>query len=148
MSKNIDTIKNKNKLFDNIKFLTQHELSEGWTQKKKNINHKFKNNKNITLAYLPEIYWKSLIKTVINNVEQYNIINAGTIYYTIVETNQDVFMELLYEELNEITPNKLLIEHYVNQIDSSLHTSWLILRAKHYIKYNVIYFTKNVHNIN
>lgn len=135
------------KEYNEIKYLSQFELSEGWKQKvpkrglKKLVNHF-----SVTLAFLPEQFWVKLKKIKINDEETYKLIIDGITRYTIIETNQDEIMIKLFNELLTYNPNIELLNKYISELDFSQHTSWLVLRAKHYIKHNILFFKNNVIN--
>ena len=120
--------------YHEVKYLTQHELAEGWQQvvpssgEKKLINHF-----SVTLAFLPEQFWRRLQKVRSGGDDSYRVIVDGITRYTIIETNQDDIMINLYNELHKRHPNVLLLNNYISDLDVSQHTSWLVLRAKHYV---------------
>ena len=65
------------KEMDEVKYLSQQELAEGWRQvipnrKKKNLIHF-----NITLPYLPEYLWNKLNKVNIDGEKKYCVIKDG-----------------------------------------------------------------------
>jgi len=127
--------------YTEIKYLSQHELSEGWQQVIPNSNKKkLMNHFSVTLAYLPEQYWKRIEKK--NN----KIIINGITKYTIIETNQDEFMIKLFNELSLLNPNVEILEKCLANLDNSQHSSWLVIRAKYYIKhgrkYDINYITE------
>lgn len=127
--------KKENK-YNEIKYLTQHELSEGWHQIIPNYsNHKLINHFSVTLAFLPEHLWSKLHK----KGDNYKVIKDSITRYTIIETNQDQTMYQLYNELKKYFPNKSLLINFINNLDSSQHNSWLVQRAKYYIKNSVLY---------
>lgn len=157
MTKKIDIPKKKQNFFfvydlkkneyNEIKYLTQHELSDGWIQKiPQSSNNKLINHFNITLAYLPENLWTKLKKIKINNDEKYKIIKNGLTRYTISETNQDEIMIKLFKELKKINPNVNILQNYINDLDISQHSSWLVIRAIHFINYNVKYIQRSINN--
>ena len=123
-----------------VKYLTQQELAEGWrqivprTNEKKLVNHFC-----ITLAFLPEQFWKKLIKIKYDINDSYKIIIDGLTRYTIIETNQDDIMIKLFNELSQKYLNILLLNKYINDLDISQHTGWLVLRAKYYISHEKLY---------
>lgn len=120
--------------YNEVKYLTQYELAEGWRQKVPNkSNKKLINHFSVTLAFLPEYFWKRLKKIKIDNNESYKIIVDGITRYTIIETNQDNIMINLFKELSLKYPNIELLNKYINELDTCQYTSWLVLRAKHYI---------------
>lgn len=131
--------------YNEIKYLTQHELAEGWKQiipnngEKKLINHF-----SVTLAFLPEQFWRKLRKVMINGETTYKVIIDGMTRYTIIETNQDDIMVNLYNELLKRFPNVELLNQYINDLDGSQHVSWLVLRAKNYIANGTIYNSHHV----
>lgn len=133
-------ILDKNKCeYNEIKYLSQNELAEGWKQQfPKRGNKKLINNFNVTLAFLPEQFWGKLRKIQTDD-NSYKIITNGVTRYTIIETNQDNIMINLYKELLKYTPNIHLLNKYINDLDVSQHSSWLILRAKYYVEYNKLY---------
>lgn len=117
-----------------VKYLTQLEYADGWMQKipkyskKKVINHF-----NVTLAYLPPHLWNKLRRIQKNNEEVYKVIVDGITLYNITETNQDHIMFLLYYEINKINPNINILKDLVNELDTSLYSSWLVIKSKYYI---------------
>ena len=126
------------KEYAEVKYLNQHELSEGWRQIiPNNSNKKFINHFSVTLAFLPEQFWKKIYKT--NTNDSYKIINNGVTKYTIIETNQDNIMINLFNELSLFSPNKDLLKKYIDNIDTSQYSSWLILRAKYYMNHDIKY---------
>uniref|UniRef100_A0A6C0D8Y0 Uncharacterized protein n=1 Tax=viral metagenome TaxID=1070528 RepID=A0A6C0D8Y0_9ZZZZ len=124
--------------FEEVKYLTQNELAEGWEQvvphygEKKLINHF-----SLTLAYLPEKFWSKLRKDSKSSDDSYKIIKDGITRYTIIETNQDDTMKKLYIEIRKIIPDVVVLQECVDELDQSQHSSWLVIRAKHYLKYGV-----------
>ena len=131
--------KNKQK-YEEIKYLNQQELADGWNQViSSRSNKKLINHFSLTLAFLPEKYWKSIKKIKKNGEEIYKLIKDGLTTYTIIETNQDHIMINLFNELKKSCPDKILIEEYLNELDQSQHTSWLVLRSKNYIKNGILF---------
>lgn len=129
-----------NNEYNEIKYLTQHELSEGWKQKIPYINDKkLINNFSVTLAFLPEQLWKKLKKIKTNDNDTYKVIVDNMTIYTIIETNQDDVMINLFNELIKYCPNIDLLNKYIDDLDISQHTSWLVLRAKNYINHKKLY---------
>ena len=126
--------------YNEVPYLTQHELADGWQQivsyvsEKKLVNHI-----SVTLAFLPEHLWKKLKK--VNSVGDitYKVINDQITRYTIIETNQDETMIYLFNELLNKKPNVSLLNKYINDLDVSQHSSWLVLRAKHYMNHRTLY---------
>jgi hypothetical protein len=131
--------KSENKLQE-LKYLSQKDLSEGWRQVMPKMNNKkLLNNFSITLCFLPDYLWSSLYK--LKNKDGDYIINDGSrTRYTIIETNQDDIMINLFNELNKVLPNNDTLLSYINELDESQHNSWLVLRAKTFIKHG--YFCK------
>jgi len=132
---------NKNKgEYNEVKYLTQHELAEGWRQVvPTNCEKKLINHFSVTLAFLPEQFWRRLRKVRSGGDDSYKIISDGITKYTIIETNQDDTMINLYNELLKKQPNGILLSKYITELDVSQHTSWLVLRAKHYINHGRLY---------
>jgi hypothetical protein len=135
--------------YNEIKYLTQHELADGWNQvipkysEKKQINHF-----SVTLAFLPPQFWTKLHKVkTIKDTSYKNIIDGLTVY-TIIETNQDDIMINLFNQLKRYNPNIELLNKYINDLDISQHTSWLVLRAKNYINHGYKYNQHNIINFN
>lgn len=125
--------KDKNE-YNEIKYLTQQEITEGWVQVIPNTNNNnLINHFSVTLAYLPDVLWSKLIK---NNNNTFNIIKDGLTRYTIAETNQDLIMINLYTEIHNKYPNKEILQKYIDELDESQHSSWLVLRSKSYLKNN------------
>lgn len=127
-----------NSQYIQVKYLTQHELADGWQQKVPNkSDKKLINHFSVTLAFLPEQFWRRLkkIKTTSGD-DSYKVIIDGITRYTIIETNQDNTMINLFAELSLKFPNIELLNKYINDLDVSQHTSWLVLRAKHYVNHN------------
>lgn len=140
--------KNKSEYIE-VKFLTQHELADGWTQIIPNTNEKkLVNHFSVTLSFLPEQFWNRLRKVKSNGNDSYKIIIDGSTRYTIIETNQDENMIKLFNELSYNKPNIELLNNYINNLDTSQHTSWLVLRAKHYINHGKKYNTEYITQIN
>ena len=132
---------NKNKAeYNEVKYLTQNELAEGWKQIVPNrVDKKLVNHFSVTLAFLPEQFWIRLKKIRSSGDDSYKVIVDGITRYTIIETNQDDTMISLYYELLSNKPNINLLNKYINDLDVSQHTSWLVLRAKHYINHGRLY---------
>jgi hypothetical protein len=131
--------KQKNE-YTEVKYLTQHELAEGWRQIVPRANErKLVNHFSVTLAFLPEQFWKRLTKIKSGSDELYKIIVDGITRYTIIETNQDNIMINLFNELSQKYINVLLLNKYINNLDVSQHSSWLVLRAKYYISHEKLY---------
>ena len=125
---------------EEVKYLSQKELSEGWRQVMPRMhNRKLLNNFSITLCFLPDYLWSSLYKFK-NNEVYYNINDGARTRYTIIETNQDDIMINLYNELKKVRPDNETLLSYINDLDESQHNSWLVLRAKTFIKHG--YFCK------
>jgi len=138
-----------NSKFTEIKYLSQQEIADGWEQvipyyKDKRLN----NYLNVTLAFLPEKLWCKLHKIKTNGEELYKVIKDGLTQYTIIESNQDEIMFSLFEEIHKIIPNKELIQKYIDNIDSSQYTSWLILRATHIIEHGLSYYPNLITELN
>lgn len=126
----------KENKYDEVKYLNQHELSEGWYQVIPNYNnHKLINHYSVTLAFLPEHLWSKLHK--LN--DSYKVIKNGITRYTLIETNQDQTMFELYDELKNRSPNKTKLMNYITNLDTSQHNSWLVQRAKYYINNSTLY---------
>jgi hypothetical protein len=141
---NYFNVYNKDKYVE-VKYLSQQEIADGWEQvipyyKDKRLHNQI----NVTLAFLPEKFWYRLKKRYNNNEESYKTIKDGLTHYTIIESNQDEVMFLLFKEIHKFCPNKDLIQSYIDNIDPSQYTSWLILRAKHIILHNKPYFPELV----
>ena len=136
---------NDDKKYNEVKYLTQQELADGWSQKVPTYNNKkLINHFSVTLAFLPEPLWK-LLNTNFKNVnETYQIINSGMTKYTIIETNQDDTMKQLYNEIHKNSCNTLYLQNLINELDTSQHISWLVLRANHIITHNRPYFNHNI----
>jgi hypothetical protein len=122
---------------EEVKYLSQHELAEGWQQiipknGKKNINHF-----NVTLAYLPENLWSKLRKQNKNGDDVYKVIKDGNTRYTIDESNQDEYMIKLFNEINKINPNKNILKENIELLDENQYTSWLVIRVNSYLKSNI-----------
>jgi hypothetical protein len=133
------------KKYNEVKFLTQQEIAEGWLQvlpqyADKNLINHF----SVTLAFLPEIYWSNIKKGYKNGEEIYKVIKDGITRYTIIETNQDETMKKLFVEVKKMYPNYKLLQEFIDELDVSQHTSWLVLRAKHIIEHRVPYFSNKV----
>jgi hypothetical protein len=118
----------------NVPYLTQNELSEYWIQimprhkKKSDFNHF-----NITLAYLPEHLWYKLRKNHKSINDNYKSIEDGITKYTINETNQDELMISLFKEIHRYCPRVEVIKNLIDELDDSLYSSWLVLRARTYL---------------
>jgi hypothetical protein len=129
-----DRLNNK---YNEVKYLSQTELSDGYRQiTPKNKIKKLINHFSITLCFLPEYLWCKLKKETKNNEETYKPIKDGITVYSIVETNQDDVMIGLFKELSKVAPDKLVLNCYINELDDTQYNSWLVLRAKNYINYN------------
>lgn len=130
----------KEQKIEEVKYLSQKELSEGWRQVMPRMhNRKLLNNFSITLCFLPDYLWSSLYKLK-NNEGDYIINDGARTRYTIIETNQDDIMINLYNELKKLHPDNETLLSYINELDESQHNSWLVLRAKTFIKHG--YFCK------
>jgi hypothetical protein len=124
-----DKLENK---YNEIKYLNQQELSEGWIQIIPSFgDKKFIINFNITLAFLPSECWCKLKKKIINDEETYIEIKHGLTRYKIIETNQDDIMIKLYEELYNKRPYIKILKSCIDELDNS----------QYYIKYGVFYNT-------
>jgi hypothetical protein len=122
--------------YNEIKYLTQNELAEGWVQViSQNGNSKLINHFSVTLAFLPEPLWKRLRP----NSSGYKVIVDGLTRYTIIETNQDDTMVNLFNEITSRSPNVLTLQKLINELDVSQHTSWLVLRSRYFINHGVKY---------
>lgn len=134
----------KDKKFIEIKYLSQQELAEGWEQEIPSCNEKkLINHFSLTLAFLPEKFWPKVSK----GSNEAKVIKDGVTRYTIIETNQDNIMIQLFEEVNSHTPNHNLLNQYIEELDVSQHSSWLVIRGKHILKYNVPYFNNVVDSL-
>jgi len=132
----------KNNKYNEVKYISQSELAQGFRQvlpdvfiskkKESNINKRkyFINHFSVTLCFLPEYLWKSLKY----DGESYKTIKDGNTLYSIVETNQDEIMKQLFNEMKKLSPDRMIVEHLVNELDESQHTSWLIIRSNHFLK--------------
>lgn len=138
----------KNRKFIEIKYLSQQELAEGWKQKIPSYNEKrLINHFSVTLAFLPEKFWFRLCKEYKGpNEVNFKVIKDGVTRYTIIETNQDDIMMQLFEEIKQFAPNYNLLEQYIEELDVSQHSSWLVLRTRHILKHGVPYFNYNVNS--
>jgi len=137
----------ENSKYNEVKYISQKELALGFRQvlpcifiskKKESNNNKRKyliNHFSVTLCFLPEYLWKSLKY----DGESYKTITDGNTLYSIVETNQDEIMKHLFNEMKKVTPDKMVVEHLVNELDESQHSSWLIIRSNHYLKSGMLY---------
>ena len=128
---------NTNK-YNEVKYLSQTELAEGFRQVMPNCSTKVKkliNHFSVTLCFLPEYLWSKL-KYIEDN---YKSIKDGSTLYSIVETNQDNIMIKLYSEITKSVPDILVLEYLINELDETQHTSWLVLRANNYLKTNKNY---------
>lgn len=132
----------KDNKYIEVKYLSQQELAEGWEQiipysgEKKLINHF-----SVTLAFLPKKFWNKLKK---DNSNIYNVIKDGVTRYTIIETNQDEIMIKLFNEINKNNFDNNLISQYISELDTSQHSSWLVLRAQHILQYNIPYYNNYI----
>jgi hypothetical protein len=145
---NYFSIYSKNeKKFVEIKYLTQQEIADGWIQNIHSKNKKLINHFSVTLAFLPDNLWKYLKKVIKNDEEYYKTIKNGLTKYNIIETNQDDIMIKLYNEIHKDSPNKILIEEFINELDSSQYSSWLVMRSRHYLQHNVLYFPNEINDI-
>lgn len=136
--------KKENK-YDDVKYLNQTCLAEGYIQImptngiKKLINHF-----SITLAYLPEHLWCKLKKKYKIEEETYKTIKDGITIYSIVETNQDEIMISLFNEMKNIIPSSEKIQYYIDELDETQHNSWLVIRAKYFLKNKCFYKSEPV----
>lgn len=127
--------------FIEVKYLSQQELAEGWEQNIPSYNEKkLINHFSVTLAFLPEKFWYKLRKEYKDSETNFKVIKDGVTRYTIIETNQDNVMIDLFNEINKIIPDHNLISKYIEELDVSQHSSWLVLRSKHILTHNVPYF--------
>ena len=132
--------------YKDIKYLSQTELAEGFRQVIPNCNIKLKklvNHFSITLCFLPEYLWSKL-KYIADN---YKSIKDGSTLYSIVETNQDNIMIQLYTEITKYTPDKLILNYLINELDETQHTSWLVIRSKNYLTTDKHYESSPVINL-
>ncbi len=129
--------------YDEIKYISQKELADGFRQvipnirisrkKELTINNKRKhliNHFSVTLCFLPEYLWKNLMY----DGEGYRTIKDGITLYSIVETNQDDIMKQLFIEMSKRFPDKLIVEYLVKELDDSQYSSWLVIRSNHWLK--------------
>ncbi len=122
--------KDKNE-YNEIKYLTQYEIMEGWTQIIPHTNNNnLINHFSVTLAYLPDNLWPKLVKK--NN--SFDIVKHGLTRYTIAETNQDSIMIDLYNEIHKKIPDRNKLQKLIDELDESQYSSWLVLRSKAFIK--------------
>lgn len=124
--------------YNEVKYLSQTELAEGFRQVMPNCSTKVKkimNHFSVTLCFLPEYLWTKL-RYVEDN---YKSIKDGSTLYSIVETNQDNNMIKLFNEITKLVPDKLVLEYLVNELDETQHNSWLVIRANNYLKTNKHY---------
>lgn len=135
---------NKNdKKYIDIKYISQNTIAEGYIQivptitPKKLINHF-----TVTFAFLPDYLWCKIKR--IQGTDKYNIIKNGMTRYSIVETNQDEIMFNLYKEIHKIQPNANLIQNYIDNLDNSQHTSWLVIRGLNFIKTGFLFKPENI----
>jgi hypothetical protein len=145
-----------NKNYVDVKYICQNTLAEGYIQvmpkiaPKKLINHF-----SITLAFLPDHLWCKLKEKYKNKEnkennedDKYRIIKDGITRYSIVETNQDDMMFTLYDEIHKINPKNEILQFCVDNLDVSQHSSWLIIRTKHYIKTGILFSQENISTFN
>jgi hypothetical protein len=149
------------KEYEEIKYLNQHELAEGWQQNIPTNNKKmFINHFSITLAFLPSHLWSKL-KTnykkqrITNNPEEsemsqnmYKTIKDGLTRYSIIESNQDYLMINMYNELKKMYPSINLLKEWCEELDQSQHASWLVILAKNYIQKKYLYISEPVTTFN
>jgi hypothetical protein len=138
-----------NKEYEEVKYLTQNDLAEGWQQIIPRSNKKnFINHFSITLAHLPRHLWTKLKKNYkkIDNefTSPFKMIKDGLTRYTIIESNQDYLMLDIYEELEKLYPNIELLQELCEKLDKSQHSSWLVIVAKNYIKHKYIYISEPI----
>jgi hypothetical protein len=126
---------NETKTSEEVKFLSQIELAEGWRQNIPSSSKKYIVHFNVTLAFLPEHLWFKLKKINKNGEESYKMIKDGLTRYTIDETNQDELMINLFREINKLHPNKKILQENIDSLDENQYTSWLVIRCKHYIDF-------------
>ena len=139
--------KKQNK-YDEVKYISQKDLADGFRQvipkisvsKKKELHNNNKrkhliNHFSVTLCFLPEYLWKNLYY----DGEGYRTIKDGLTLYSIVETNQDDIMKQLFTEISKRNPDRMVVEHLVNELDESQHSSWLVIRSNHWLKTGRIY---------
>lgn len=128
--------KTENKYIE-IKYLDQHELAEGWDQIIPKYNSdKIINHFSITLCFLPDKLWNKLKKP--SNDINYKTIKDGITRYTIIETNQDNIMILLYKEIKKFNYSSELINYYINNLNASQYSSWLVIKAKKLLEKRII----------
>jgi hypothetical protein len=132
----------KDNKYNEIKYISQQDLADGFRQVIPNINisknKELKDNKrkhlinhfSVTLCFLPEYLWKRLYY----EGEGYKTIKDGLTLYSIVETNQDDIMKQLFNEMSKRFPDNMVVEHLVNELDESQHSSWLVIRSNHWLK--------------
>ena len=135
----------KEKSYSEVKYLNQHELSEGWKQIVPTYTDKrLLNYLNVTLCFLPEHLWSKIRKDSNNSEYTFRKIKEGVSRYTILETNQDTIMEKLYREVNRRNPNKTILNECIDNLDNNQYNSWLVIRARHIINHTVPYFQENI----
>ena len=131
--------KKENK-YDDVKYLSQTCLAEGYIQIMPNACiKKLINHFSITLSFLPEHLWCKLKKNTKIEDETYKVIKDGITRYSIVETNQDEIMINLFNELHNRVPSSEKIKYYIDELDETQHNSWLVIRAKYFLKNNHFY---------
>lgn len=132
---------NKQNKYDEVKYISQKDLADGFRQvipniiinKKKELNNKRKymiNHFSVTLCFLPEYLWSKLRLY----GDSYKTIKDGLTLYTIVETNQDDIMKQLFNEMSKLNPDKVVVKFLVNELDESQYQSWLVIRSNHWLK--------------
>jgi hypothetical protein len=113
-----------------VKYLDQNELADDWEQIiPSNNDENLINHFSITLAFLPSKLWKKL-KREGNENTNYKIIKDGITRYSIIETNQDNIMKLLYNEIKNPKYDINLLNYYIDNLNVSQYSSWLVIKAK------------------
>jgi hypothetical protein len=128
----------KNNKYEEMKYISQTDLAEGYRQVLPNSSIKSKkliNHFSITLCFLPEYLWGKLKYL----DESYKKIKDGITLYSIVETNQDQIMIALYNELIKTIPDKMIINFLIDELDETQHSSWLVLRGKYYMETGTLF---------
>ena len=115
--------------------LTQEEYTDGWNTVLPRIRkHTPIHHWSVTLAQLPPHLWSKHKLSYEGGKAFYPVIRDNIYYYSINETAHDKDLKILYEELSKgFYADKTIIKELLGKLEGQIN-SWLILRAKKFMK--------------